>query len=105
MRVCFSDYNSEVIEQVTIPNVHLNLAEKNWRDAEYYCGDWGSLSPLLSQVRRRSSLLHRAPHRPLPEGTPTLTDWLESSRPRLATARAPDLVPCLTMIPPPPPLR
>lgn len=52
MHVCFSDFNSEVIEQTTVLNVRLNVPQECWDNAEYYCGDWGSLSPLLEQVRR-----------------------------------------------------
>lgn len=50
MQVCFSDFNAEVIDQVTVPNVRLNVDERHWRLAEYYSGDWGSLSPLLDEV-------------------------------------------------------
>lgn len=50
LRVCFSDFNREVIEQVTIPNVKLNVEERYWPLAEYYSGDWNSLSPLLEEV-------------------------------------------------------
>lgn len=50
LRVCFSDFNREVIEQVTIPNVKLNVEERYWPLAEYYSGDWHSLSPLLAEV-------------------------------------------------------
>ncbi|CAM9791234.1 unnamed protein product [Pylaiella littoralis] len=49
LRVCFSDFNREVIEQVTIPNVKLNVEERYWPLAEYYSGDWNSLSPLLEE--------------------------------------------------------
>lgn len=49
MHVCFSDFNREVIEQVTVPNVRLNVQQEYWNMAEYYCGDWGSLSPLLDE--------------------------------------------------------
>lgn len=52
MQVCFSDFNSEVIDQVTVPNVHLNVEERYWHLAEYYSGDWSSLSSLLDDVRR-----------------------------------------------------
>lgn len=48
--MCFSDFNREVIEEVTIPNVRLNVEERHWSLAEYYSGDWTSLSPLLEQV-------------------------------------------------------
>eukprot|EP00752_Nemacystus_decipiens_P002997 g2780.t1 len=48
-RVCFSDFNREVIEQVTIPNVRLNVEERHWPLAEFFSGDWGSLSPLLEE--------------------------------------------------------
>ncbi|CAM9702137.1 unnamed protein product [Scytosiphon promiscuus] len=48
-RVCFSDFNREVIEQVTIPNVRLNVEERYWPLAEFYSGDWTSLSPLLKE--------------------------------------------------------
>ncbi|CAB1097197.1 unnamed protein product [Ectocarpus sp. CCAP 1310/34] len=49
VRVCFSDFNREVIEQVTIPNVRLNVEAHHWPLAEYYSGDWSSLSPLLEE--------------------------------------------------------
>lgn len=39
-----------MIEQVTIPNVKLNVEERYWPLAEYYSGDWNSLSPLLQEV-------------------------------------------------------
>lgn len=48
--VCFSDFNGEVLEQVTIPNVRLNVEEHHWPLAEFFRGDWGSVSPLLEQV-------------------------------------------------------
>lgn len=51
MRVCFSDFNREVLEQVTIPNVRLNVEEHRWPLAEFFSGDWASLSPLLEEVR------------------------------------------------------
>lgn len=51
-RVCFSDYNREVLEEVTIPNVRFNVEERSWPLADYYSGDWASLSPLLDEVRR-----------------------------------------------------
>lgn len=50
-RTCFSDFNREVIERVTVPNVRLNVPEHHQRLAEYYCGDWSSLSPLLYEAR------------------------------------------------------
>lgn len=49
--VCFSDFNREVLDKVTIPNVRLNVEERNWPLADYYSGDWASLSPLLDEVR------------------------------------------------------
>lgn len=52
LRVCFSDFNREVLEQVTIPNVRLNVEERHWPLAEFFSGDWGSLSPLLEEVMR-----------------------------------------------------
>lgn len=48
--MCFSDFNREVLEQVTIPNVRLNVEERHWPLAEFFSGDWGSLSPLLEEV-------------------------------------------------------
>lgn len=48
--MCFSDFNSEVIEQVTMPNVRLNVPDHYWDRAGYYSGDWSSLSPLLEDV-------------------------------------------------------
>ena len=50
LRVCFSDFNREVLDQVTIPNVQLNVEERHWPLAEFFSGDWGSLSPLLEEV-------------------------------------------------------
>jgi len=51
-RVCFSDFNREVLEHVTIPNVRLNVEERYWSLAEYFSGDWDSLSPLLKEVMK-----------------------------------------------------
>lgn len=48
--MCFSDFNSEVIKQVTVSNVRLNVPDHYWDRAEYYSGDWSSLSPLLDDV-------------------------------------------------------
>lgn len=50
--MCFSDFNREVLEQVTIPNVRLNVEERYWSLAEYFSGDWESLSPLLEEVTK-----------------------------------------------------
>lgn len=48
-RVCFSDFNREVLDEVTIPNVRLNVEERSWPLADYYSGDWSTLSPLLDE--------------------------------------------------------
>ncbi|RZB40680.1 histidine protein methyltransferase 1 -like, partial [Asbolus verrucosus] len=41
----FQDYNSEVINQVTIPNILLNNIELD--KCAFYCGDWKSFLDLL----------------------------------------------------------
>ncbi|KAH0552021.1 histidine protein methyltransferase 1 homolog [Cotesia glomerata] len=49
--VHFQDYNSEVIQLVTIPNVLLNLSstEDINKKVEFYSGDWESFNDLLSE--------------------------------------------------------
>ncbi|ELR23092.1 methyltransferase domain containing protein [Acanthamoeba castellanii str. Neff] len=48
--VHLQDYNSEVLELLTIPNARLNAAEENketMERVEFYSGDWGLLTELL----------------------------------------------------------
>jgi len=47
-KVLFNDYNHDVIEETTIPNVLLN--KPNREDcSEYYSGDWASLEDILEK--------------------------------------------------------
>ncbi|XP_015605073.1 histidine protein methyltransferase 1 homolog isoform X2 [Cephus cinctus] len=48
--VHFQDYNTEVLKAVTIPNVILNLTDRNSirNRCEFYCGDWKSFAELSS---------------------------------------------------------
>jgi SAM-dependent methyltransferase len=48
--VHLQDYNSEVLELLTIPNARLNATEENkeaMERVEFYAGDWGLLTELL----------------------------------------------------------
>jgi len=49
--VHFQDYNEEVIEQLTIPNVFLNFPEKKENDLisriRFFSGDWNSINVFL----------------------------------------------------------
>ncbi|XP_058807649.1 histidine protein methyltransferase 1 homolog isoform X2 [Phymastichus coffea] len=44
----FQDYNAEVIESVTIPNVILNCKNDDFikKKCEFYCGDWQSFTDI-----------------------------------------------------------
>ncbi|XP_060563155.1 histidine protein methyltransferase 1 homolog [Ruditapes philippinarum] len=46
--VHFQDYNYEVIESYTIPNVMLNVPEKNTCTCRYFSGDWDSFRNHMS---------------------------------------------------------
>ncbi|KAJ2948992.1 hypothetical protein O0L34_g5931 [Tuta absoluta] len=52
--VTFQDYNKEVIECVTIPNVLLNAEEEDrsfdTTQIKYYSGDWASFNKLLPEL-------------------------------------------------------
>ncbi|XP_023290118.1 histidine protein methyltransferase 1 homolog isoform X2 [Orussus abietinus] len=50
-RVHFQDYNKEVLESLTIPNVFLNASSAKTvaESCEFYSGDWESLNSLLSK--------------------------------------------------------
>ncbi|CAM9221117.1 unnamed protein product [Discosporangium mesarthrocarpum] len=48
-RVCFSDYNREVLVHATMANVRAQVPNSLWDRATYYCGDWGDLSRLLEE--------------------------------------------------------
>ncbi|KAK6166228.1 hypothetical protein SNE40_022975 [Patella caerulea] len=49
--VDFQDYNKEVIEEFTIPNVSLNQQNEVKCHCRYIAGDWGSLSSILTQYK------------------------------------------------------
>uniref|UniRef100_A0A2A4J1M7 protein-histidine N-methyltransferase n=1 Tax=Heliothis virescens TaxID=7102 RepID=A0A2A4J1M7_HELVI len=53
-KVTFQDYNKEVLEHLTIPNVFLNIEEEEDREKEikrckFYSGDWDSFNKKLPQ--------------------------------------------------------
>nr|XP_021188188.2 histidine protein methyltransferase 1 homolog [Helicoverpa armigera] len=53
-KVTFQDYNKEVLEYLTIPNVLLNIEEEEDREKEiqrckFYSGDWDSFNQKLPQ--------------------------------------------------------
>ncbi|XVF84561.1 hypothetical protein PTKIN_Ptkin17bG0046800 [Pterospermum kingtungense] len=54
--VHFQDFNAEVLQCLTIPNVNANLSEKSQRDpapeACFFAGDWGEIHQLLPHARR-----------------------------------------------------
>eukprot|EP00761_Pharyngomonas_kirbyi_P007599 gb/GECH01007609.1/.p1 GENE.gb/GECH01007609.1/~~gb/GECH01007609.1/.p1 ORF type:complete len:315 (+),score=83.00 gb/GECH01007609.1/:1-945(+) len=57
--VIFQDYNQEVIQNLTIPNVLLNVDEKTAQDrTEFFSGDWNKMEQLLSQNEHRSHYRH-----------------------------------------------
>ncbi|XP_002740457.1 histidine protein methyltransferase 1 homolog [Saccoglossus kowalevskii] len=48
--VCFQDYNEEVIQEITLPNFHLNINEKatdNQKKCTFLSGDWSSVEKML----------------------------------------------------------
>ncbi|XP_023245560.1 histidine protein methyltransferase 1 homolog isoform X2 [Copidosoma floridanum] len=47
--VDFQDYNAEVIENVTIPNVMINSNRESAEKCSFYCGDWKSFENLISK--------------------------------------------------------
>ncbi|XP_072949097.1 histidine protein methyltransferase 1 homolog [Epargyreus clarus] len=51
--VTFQDYNKEVIEKITIPNVLLNIEDEDRENdiskCTFYCGDWASFDKKLSE--------------------------------------------------------
>jgi hypothetical protein len=53
--VDFQDYNEEVLHMLTAPTVAANWRTNRGLDAEapparYFCGDWGTLGPLLADL-------------------------------------------------------
>ncbi|CAG9125381.1 unnamed protein product [Plutella xylostella] len=53
-KVTFQDYNKEVLEHVTIPNVLLNIDEEEDREKQiaqcsFYSGDWASFMNILEE--------------------------------------------------------
>ncbi|KAG6614274.1 Histidine protein methyltransferase 1 [Phytophthora cinnamomi] len=53
-RVVFSDYNKEVLELTTSPNVRRNAGAQLYDRAEFYAGAWSSMSQYMRDVERRS---------------------------------------------------
>ncbi|GMF21927.1 unnamed protein product [Phytophthora lilii] len=53
-RVVFSDYNKEVLELTTCPNLLRNVGEEKYRRAEFYAGAWSSVSRYMQDVERLS---------------------------------------------------
>ncbi|ETM50979.1 hypothetical protein L914_05081 [Phytophthora nicotianae] len=52
-RVVFSDYNKEVLELTTCPNVHRN-AQELYNKAEFYTGGWTSMSQYMKDVEHQT---------------------------------------------------
>jgi hypothetical protein len=66
--VDFSDYNREVLEELTMPNVLLNVPTKTTSDesspeTRFFAGDWGALdagilAPLCRDIWRRKFIFN-----------------------------------------------
>ncbi|KAF4028551.1 Lysine methyltransferase [Phytophthora infestans] len=52
-RVVFSDYNKEVLELTTCPNVHQN-AQELYNKAEFYAGAWTGMSQYMKDVEHQT---------------------------------------------------
>ncbi|OWZ16922.1 hypothetical protein PHMEG_0009211 [Phytophthora megakarya] len=52
-RVVFSDYNKEVLELTTCPNVLRNV-QQSYDRAEFYAGAWSSMSTFMEEVEHRT---------------------------------------------------
>ncbi|KAL7684179.1 putative calcium binding protein [Plasmopara halstedii] len=52
-RVVFSDYNKEVLELTTCPNVSKNISEY-YSKAEFYAGAWSSMSNYMKYIEKQS---------------------------------------------------
>lgn len=46
--VHFQDFNAEVLQCLTIPNVNANLLQTSEAEIRYFAGDWGEVHQLLS---------------------------------------------------------
>lgn len=46
--VHFQDFNAEVLQCLTIPNVNANLLQTCEAEIRYFAGDWGEVHQLLS---------------------------------------------------------
>ncbi|XP_038209761.1 histidine protein methyltransferase 1 homolog [Zerene cesonia] len=60
--VTFQDYNKEIIEHVTIPNVLLNIEDEENRKSEiqkcqFYSGDWQSFNIILAENEKYDIIL------------------------------------------------
>ncbi|CAH4027278.1 unnamed protein product [Pieris brassicae] len=60
--VTFQDYNKEVLENITIPNVLLNIEDENSRESEiqkcnFFCGDWKAFNDFLSNDEKYDVIL------------------------------------------------
>ncbi|XP_045498482.1 histidine protein methyltransferase 1 homolog isoform X1 [Colias croceus] len=60
--VTFQDYNKEIIEHVTIPNVILNIEDEENRKNEiqkcqFYSGDWQSFNEILAENEKYDIIL------------------------------------------------
>ena len=53
-RVTFSDYNKEVLELATCPNVQRNVNPQLFQKAEFYAGAWSSMSRYMEEVEQQT---------------------------------------------------
>uniref|UniRef100_A0AAV1UB55 protein-histidine N-methyltransferase n=1 Tax=Peronospora matthiolae TaxID=2874970 RepID=A0AAV1UB55_9STRA len=52
--VTFSDYNKEVLELTTCPNVRRNVDEQMFERAEFYAGAWSGMSQYMETVELKT---------------------------------------------------
>ena len=52
--VTFSDYNKEVLELTTCPNVRRNVGEQTFSRAEFYAGAWRGMSRYMETVELKT---------------------------------------------------
>lgn len=48
--VHFQDFNAEVLQCLTIPNVNANILQNSEADIRYFAGDWGEVHQLLRHL-------------------------------------------------------
>ncbi|CAH0486111.1 unnamed protein product [Peronospora farinosa] len=53
-RVTFSDYNKEVLELTTCPNVLRNVDKQLFKKADFYAGAWSSMSRYMEEVEQQT---------------------------------------------------